>query len=65
MKSRVDTTTSGSILGNAYGMLNKVFGGLWQRYGGWGWSRIRTFLPSASFDWGREAGDLWMTRSSA
>ena len=43
-----------------YGALTKVFGGLWQRYGGWGWSRIRLFLPGARFDWEREAGDSWM-----
>ena len=43
-----------------YGALTRVFGGLWSRYGGWGWSRIRLFLPSARFDWEREAGDTWM-----
>jgi HK97 family phage portal protein len=57
---RVDTTSSGSVLGDMYGALTKVFGGLWSRYGGWGWSRIRLFLPSARFDWEREAGDVWM-----
>jgi HK97 family phage portal protein len=55
-----DTRTSGSILNDAYGALTRVFGGLWSRYGGWGWSRIRLFLPSARFDWEREAGDPWM-----
>jgi HK97 family phage portal protein len=40
--------------------LTRVFGGLWSRYGGWGWSRIRLFLPSARFDWEREAADTWM-----
>jgi HK97 family phage portal protein len=35
-------------------------GGLWTRYNGMGWSRIRWFLPSARFDWEREAGDVWM-----
>jgi HK97 family phage portal protein len=59
-RSAPDTRTSGSILNDAYGALTKVFGGLWSRYGGWGWSRIRLFLPSARFDWEREAGDLWM-----
>ena len=44
----------------AYGALTRVFGGLWTRYGGWGWSRIRLFLPGARFDWEREAQDVWM-----
>ena len=57
---RTDTTSSGSLLSGVYGALTRVFGGLWSRYGGWGWSRIRLFLPSARFDWEREAGDTWM-----
>lgn len=56
----VDTRSSGSVLRDIYGALTKVFGGLWTRYGGWGWSRIRLFLPGARFDWEREAADLWM-----
>lgn len=58
--ARTDTTSSGNILGGLYGALTKVFGGLWSRYGGWGWSRIRMYLPSARFDWEMEAGDPWM-----
>lgn len=57
---RPDTRTSGSILYDAYGALTRVFGGLWSRYGGWGWSKIRLFLPSSRFDWEREAADTWM-----
>jgi HK97 family phage portal protein len=57
--ARVDTTSSGQILNSVYGAMKHVFGGLWSRYGGWGWSRIRLFLPSARFDWEREAGDVW------
>jgi HK97 family phage portal protein len=57
--ARTDTTSSGSVLSDMYGALTRVFGGLWSRYGGWGWSRIRMFLPSARFDWEREAGDVW------
>ena len=56
----VDRRTTGSMMSDLYGSLTRVFGGLWTRYGGWGWSRIRTFLPSARFDWEREAGDPWM-----
>ncbi len=48
------------LLSTIYGSLTKVFGGLWSRYGGWGWSRIRLFLPGARFDWEREAADVWM-----
>jgi HK97 family phage portal protein len=59
-RQRTDTTTSGSILADAYGALTRVFGGLWTRYGGWGWSKIRLFLPGARFDWEREAGDTWI-----
>lgn len=57
---RTDTTTSGNVLSGMYGALTRVFGGLWQRYGGWGWSRVRMFLPGARFDWEREAQDPWM-----
>jgi HK97 family phage portal protein len=53
-------TRSAPILSTVYGALTKVFGGLWSRYGGWGWSRIRLFLPGARFDWEREAADVWM-----
>ncbi len=48
-----------SALTNTYGALTRVVGGLWTRYGGLGWSRVRLFLPSARFDWEREAGDPW------
>ena len=50
-----------SMLADAYGSLTRVFGGIWTRYGGWGWSRMRLMLPSARFDWEREAGDTWMS----
>ena len=40
-------------------------GGLWQRYGGWGWSRVRYFMPGARFDYEREAGDLWTNSVAA
>jgi HK97 family phage portal protein len=56
---RSDRTSSGSVLHDIYGSLTRVFGGLWSRYGGWGWSRIRLFLPGARFDWEREASDVW------
>lgn len=36
-----------------------VAGGPWQRYGGAGADRVRWFLPGATFDWEKEAGDLW------
>lgn len=58
--ARSDARTSGSVISDMYGALTRVFGGLWSRYGGWGWSRIRLFLPSSRFDWEREAGDFWM-----
>src|SRR5215831_7755916 len=57
---RTDTTSSGSILSSVYGGLTRVIGGLWTRYGGWGWTRVRLLLPSARFDWEREAQDTWM-----
>ena len=41
------------------GRFGNYVGGLWTRYGGMGWSRIRFFLPSARFDWEKEAGDTW------
>ena len=44
----------------ALGKFTKVVGGIWSRYNGQGWSRIRTYLPSARFDWEREAGQTWM-----
>lgn len=47
-------------LSSLYGAFTKVVGGLWSRWGGQGWSKIRTFLPSARFDWEREAGATWM-----
>lgn len=50
----------GAAIASAYGGLTKVVGGLWTRYGGWGWSRIRIFLPGARRDWEREAGELWL-----
>lgn len=43
----------------AYGGMMNVVGGLWTRYNGQGLTRLRFFLPSARFDWEREAGDLW------
>ncbi len=43
-----------------YGKTVKIIGGLWTRYGGQGWSKIRTLLPSARFDWEKEAGATWM-----
>ena len=45
---------------SAYGGATRVVGGLWSRYNGGGWSRWRSFLPSARFDWEKEAGDVWM-----
>ena len=42
-----------------YGALTKVVGGLWPRFNGYGLSKIRILLPSARFDWEREAGDPW------
>lgn len=50
---------AGNILSAAYGALTRVVGGLWSRYGGYGWSRIRMLLPGAIHDWEREAGDTW------
>lgn len=43
----------------AYGALTHVVGGLWTRFNGQGYSKIRMLLPSARFDWEREAGDVW------
>ena len=60
MPPQVDRTSTGSFLTGVYGAFTKVFGGIWTRYGGWGWSRIRLLLPSARFDWEREAADPWM-----
>jgi phage portal protein BeeE len=51
--------SSVKALQGAYGALSNVVGGLWTRYNGQGFSRIRMLLPSARFDWEREAGDLW------
>src|ERR1700722_308746 len=48
------------FLQSAYGGATKVIGGLWTRYNGQGWTRWRSFLPSARFDWEREAADTWM-----
>lgn len=50
----------GAAIASAYGGLTKVVGGLWTRYGGWGWGRIRIFLPGARRDWEREAGEPWL-----
>lgn len=58
---RTDSRSTGPILAGVYGALTKVFGGIWTRYGGWGWSRIRLLLPGARKDWEREAGDTWMS----
>jgi HK97 family phage portal protein len=41
--------------------MTQIIGGLWTRYNGQGWARLRWFLPSARFDWEREAGDTWMS----
>jgi HK97 family phage portal protein len=48
------------FLQSAYGGATRVIGGLWTRYNGQGWTRWRSFLPSARFDWEREAADTWM-----
>ncbi len=48
-----------SAVSEAYGALTKVVGGLWSRFNGYGLSKIRLLLPSARFDWEREAGDPW------
>ena len=40
-------------------VLNRLTGGLWSRFGGYGASRIRFLLPGSRFDYEREAGDLW------
>jgi HK97 family phage portal protein len=53
------------VVMNAYGAMTHVIGGLWTRYGGQGWTRWRAFLPSARFDWEREAGDTWMNSVAA
>lgn len=53
------TTKPGRAL-DIIGRFGTFVGGLWTRYNGNGWSRIRWFLPSARFDWEREAGDTWM-----
>ncbi len=42
------------------GALTKVTGGLWTRYGGLGWTKVRLYLPGARFDWEKEAADVWM-----
>ena len=55
MPSRTNNPISSML-----GAFTKVVGGIWSRYGGNGWSKIRTFLPSARFDWEREAGQTWM-----
>jgi HK97 family phage portal protein len=46
-------------LQGAYGALSKVIGGLWTRYNGQGFGKVRVLLPSARFDWEVEAGNLW------
>lgn len=51
--------SSVKALQGAYGGLSKVIGGLWTRYNGQGFGRLRFLLPSATFDWEREAGNLW------
>ena len=40
-------------------VLSKVTGGLWQRWGGQGWTRYRLLLPGSRFDYEKEAGDFW------
>jgi HK97 family phage portal protein len=52
-------------MSDLYGALTRVIGGMWPRYGGWGWSRVRYFMPGARFDYEREAGDLWTNSVAA
>jgi HK97 family phage portal protein len=51
--------TRPTIASSLYRGVSRVVGGIWSRFGGWGWSRIAGFLPGAKFDWDREAGDPW------
>ena len=41
-------------------IVSRLTGGLWSRWNGQGWSRIRFLLPGSRFDYDGEAGDLWM-----
>lgn len=47
------------MINDFYGAMSKVVGGMWTRYGGQGWTRVRMLLPGSRFDYEREAGDLW------
>ena len=46
-------------IADTYDAIKRTLGGLWSRYGGQGYSRVRMFMPGARFDYEREAGDLW------
>ncbi len=50
----------GKTVQSAYGAFTTGLAGIWTRYGGWGFTRLRALLPSARFDWEREAQDPWM-----
>jgi HK97 family phage portal protein len=54
-----------SWLSKAASDLSRAATGLWPRQGGTGWWRTRWLLPSARFNWEREAGDLWRNSTVA
>jgi HK97 family phage portal protein len=40
-------------------LFSKLTGGLWQRMGGQGWTRLRLLAPGSRFDYEADAGDFW------
>jgi HK97 family phage portal protein len=49
----------GLTVANPLARLSSYLGGLWQRWNGTGWGRLRLLLPGTRFDYEREAGDTW------
>lgn len=45
--------------------IQRVTFGLWTRWNGWGWGKLRMLLPSARFDWEAEASDPWRNSTVA
>lgn len=51
---------AGQWFQSLYGSITKVTGGIWTKYGGQGWTRIKYLLPGSRFDYEREAGHVWL-----
>ena len=55
----------GQMLRKGLDDVQRVAFGLWPRWNGWGWGRLRVLLPSARYDWEAEAADPWRNSTVA